>query len=251
MSELGRNPGRIIPAWHDFAAEHAGAERLYGIGEPIWAGRSHDELVECHRHEALLNLAFAGLRGLPAAVSVRHGGARARGRRRGVPHASVHGRRRRRPATAPPTAGSRAIAAPFDAPLPSPPATAEEVAFDARTVPAVRIFVTCQAAAAGVGPARREDLVLAVDELVTNSVRHGGGRGTLRLWQRGRRDRLRGARRGPHRRSARRPRPPPSADARRRLRPLARQPALRSRRDSHPADGTIVRVRVARATAPV
>src|SRR5207244_2662029 len=34
--------------------------RFRGIGEPIWAGRSPAELVECHRHESLLNLAFAG-----------------------------------------------------------------------------------------------------------------------------------------------------------------------------------------------
>jgi anti-sigma regulatory factor (Ser/Thr protein kinase) len=30
--------------------------------------------------------------------------------------------------------------------------------------------------------ARREDLVLAVDELATNSVVHGGGRGELQMW---------------------------------------------------------------------
>ena len=37
----------------------ARGRRLRGIGEPIWADRSPDELVECQRHEALLNLAFA------------------------------------------------------------------------------------------------------------------------------------------------------------------------------------------------
>ena len=30
-----------------------------GIGEPIWASRSAAELVECQRHESLLNVAFA------------------------------------------------------------------------------------------------------------------------------------------------------------------------------------------------
>ena len=34
-----------------------------GIGEPIWKGRSADELVECGRDEALINLAFAEGRG--------------------------------------------------------------------------------------------------------------------------------------------------------------------------------------------
>ena len=61
MAEVGVNPARIIPAWREFVDAHAGrGRRLRGIGEPIWAQRSPDELVECQRHEALLNLAFAG-----------------------------------------------------------------------------------------------------------------------------------------------------------------------------------------------
>ena len=40
METLGRNPARIISAWHDFVAAHGGAGRpLRGIGEPIWPGR--------------------------------------------------------------------------------------------------------------------------------------------------------------------------------------------------------------------
>ena len=45
---------------------------LRGIGEPIWAERSAAELVECQRHESLLNLAFADARRVLAAVPVRH-----------------------------------------------------------------------------------------------------------------------------------------------------------------------------------
>ncbi len=59
MDAVGTNPARIIPAWRAFVDEHAGKRPFRGIGEPIWAGRSADELVECQRHEALLNLAFA------------------------------------------------------------------------------------------------------------------------------------------------------------------------------------------------
>src|SRR5438132_6772395 len=61
MAEVGRNPARIIPAWREFVAHRAGeGGAVRGIGEPIWAGRTPAELVECQRHEALLNLAFAG-----------------------------------------------------------------------------------------------------------------------------------------------------------------------------------------------
>src|SRR5919112_1702168 len=60
MEELGRNPGRIIGAWRDFIREHAGGDvPPLGIGEPIWPERTEAELVECQRHETLLNLAFS------------------------------------------------------------------------------------------------------------------------------------------------------------------------------------------------
>src|SRR6476646_1289951 len=59
METLGQNPARIIPAWRDFVAANTGADQpVRGIGEPIWAGRTDDEVVECHHHEALLNYAF-------------------------------------------------------------------------------------------------------------------------------------------------------------------------------------------------
>src|SRR4051795_4999139 len=40
MAEAGRNPGRIISAWSDFARDHVEAgRRLRGIGETNWGGR--------------------------------------------------------------------------------------------------------------------------------------------------------------------------------------------------------------------
>jgi hypothetical protein len=62
MERLGRNPACIIPAWREFLGG-AGPEPVLGIGEPVWPGRSDAELVECSRHESLLNLAFDGGRG--------------------------------------------------------------------------------------------------------------------------------------------------------------------------------------------
>jgi hypothetical protein len=58
MAELGRNPAKIIPAWQKFIDTEAGTSRpARGVGEPIWAGRGTDELIECQLHEALLNVA--------------------------------------------------------------------------------------------------------------------------------------------------------------------------------------------------
>ena len=61
MGDIGHNPACIIPAWRDFVAGRSGSMR--GVGEPIWPGRTPDELVECQCHEALLNTAFADTAG--------------------------------------------------------------------------------------------------------------------------------------------------------------------------------------------
>ncbi|MEV4480596.1 ATP-binding protein [Micromonospora coxensis] len=57
-------------------------------------------------------------------------------------------------------------------------------AFDQAQVTELRHSVTSCAHAAGLGGQRLDDFVLAVNELITNAVRHGGGQGSLRLWRR-------------------------------------------------------------------
>jgi anti-sigma regulatory factor (Ser/Thr protein kinase) len=52
-------------------------------------------------------------------------------------------------------------------------------------LPRVRENVRAAALAAGLGPQRVTDLVLAVHELAVNSVMHGGGSGSLRQWVEG------------------------------------------------------------------
>jgi hypothetical protein len=60
MARVGHNPARIIPAWREFLAAKGGDGPVRGIGEPVYPERTPDELLECQRHEALLNVAFAG-----------------------------------------------------------------------------------------------------------------------------------------------------------------------------------------------
>jgi anti-sigma regulatory factor (Ser/Thr protein kinase) len=55
--------------------------------------------------------------------------------------------------------------------------------FGADDLAAVRARVRGCAREAGLGEDRTADLVLAVTELATNSVRHGGGGGRLRTWR--------------------------------------------------------------------
>jgi len=62
------------------------------------------------------------------------------------------------------------------------PAAAPFMAFNRSDFAALRDTVQKAASAAGVADDRASALVLAVHEIATNSVRHGGGRGWLRTW---------------------------------------------------------------------
>ena len=185
MADVGGNPARIIPAWRAFVDEHSSTGRPFrGIGEPIWAARTPDELVECERHEALLNLAFADSPPwwlvCPYDVTSLDGDVLAEAERNhpavidgGSPRAS---------------AGFRnldEVAAPFDRPLPPPPEGARLRSFDGSSLTETRAWVRELATAHQLPPARVDDVVLAAAELLTNSVRHGGGRGTLLIWSSG------------------------------------------------------------------
>ena len=185
MNDIGTNPACIIPAWQHFVAEQCSPHRsVRGIGEPVSPERSPAELAECHRHEALLNLAFAGAPAWrllcpydtgaldPAVIDeARHNHPWIV--EDGVAHESAAYR------------GLEDAAAPFDAPLPEPAVPPDALPFADGSLRDVRSFVVTHAARAGLSPRRTHDLVLAVNEIATNSVRHGGGRGTLRAWRDG------------------------------------------------------------------
>jgi anti-sigma regulatory factor (Ser/Thr protein kinase) len=179
MADLGRNPASMIPAWADFVAEQERSGRGFrGIGEPVTAERGPEELVECERDEALLNLAFAegppwwllcpyDTRALPPTVldvAAEN-------------HPSIVESGTRRPS--PKFPGIEVFSRPFADPLPPPP---EHVAARPFTdVRAVRRFVADTAPALG-APDRVDDLVLATSEIATNSLLYGGGGGTVAMW---------------------------------------------------------------------
>lgn len=185
MSEVGRNPARIIPAWRQFMAEHgARGRRPMGIGEPIWAGRSPAELIECQRHESLLNLVFDGSPGwwllCPYDTKTLDAGVIDEARRR---HPFIlQGGRHQKSAD---YRDNGIATAPFVDPLPEPPGQTVELAFVDGPLDAVRGFAAKHAADAGLGTARTADFLLAVNEVASNSLRHGGGEGVLRIWRDG------------------------------------------------------------------
>lgn len=178
IEEVGRNPASIIPLWRNFVDENGGGP-VRGIGEPAWCGRSPAGLEECHRHEALLNLAFAedpafsllcpyDARSLPADVVERVA----------VSHCQVESK------------GTVEESAEFDphpdyfaGELPAPSATPETLRFGIAELAEVRDQVTRAARRAGMDRREVADIVTATSELAANSVMHGGGSGTLRLWR--------------------------------------------------------------------
>ncbi|QFQ94993.1 sensor histidine kinase [Streptomyces phaeolivaceus] len=183
MTEVGRNPGRIIPGvLRAFADAHPG-RRVRIIGEPIWAGRSAEEYPACVQHEALINAAFEGREvtilcpydadGLaPEVLADAH-----------ATHPDVIDTGVRRDSDA---YDPERVVARYNQPLTYPPGAAT-LSFDARALPEARDFAVREAGRLGLAADRSQDLTLAVAELTTNSVVHGGGSGTLRIWAEGER----------------------------------------------------------------
>jgi anti-sigma regulatory factor (Ser/Thr protein kinase) len=182
MAEVGANPARILPAWHEFVDQNAG-RAIRGIGEPIWAERSAAELVECQRHESLLNLAFADspspfrllcpydTSALSQSVIDEARCSHSHLCTGGVYEESHIYR------------GLDEVAAGFTEPLPEPNLVPRSKVFQANTLAPLRHFVAKHAIEFGLDGQGTEDLVLAVNEVATNSVVHGGGGGILRLWE--------------------------------------------------------------------
>jgi anti-sigma regulatory factor (Ser/Thr protein kinase) len=183
MAALGGNPARIIPAWREFVDEYAAkGQPIRGIGEPIWAGRRAPEVLECQLHEALLNLAVDPDTPLwlrcPYDVSALEVDVLSEAERShpvlveetGYTGSRLYG-------------GAHHASEVFDHRLAEPTVAVVELAFDAAGLPAVRDVVTGRATLLEIDRDKVSDLALAVHELATNSLRHGGGRGLLRVWQ--------------------------------------------------------------------
>ncbi len=180
MATVGANPARIIPVWRQFVGDHRG-RAVRGVGEPAWPGRTGAELDECRLHESLLNLAFEDLDTefrllcpydadrLSADVLADAG----RNHPVLTPAAPVPG-----------YAGTPGALDLFRRSLPEPPPAAERMEFGADDLSGLRSLVRrlCDLVPLGAGEA--DDLVLAVHEVATNSVVHGGGSGVLRGWLR-------------------------------------------------------------------
>ncbi len=180
MARVG-NPARLITAWRAFVDKHAGAAQLWGIGEPIYSDRSPAELAECQLHEALLNVAFDA--DTPFSLLCPYDLEALAGDVIGEAHRThpfiVGGEARQAAAAFRPIDA----AGPFARQLPPPPADAARMSFETGGLGRLRSFLTEQAALAGLGQDATGALVMALNEIATNSLRHGGGHGEVRVWR--------------------------------------------------------------------
>ncbi len=178
IAEFGRNPGRLIAALWDFAGRNDGVP-VQCVKEPLWAGRSAAEVTEVLRHEALVNLAFAGQ---PLSLLCVY-------QRQLLTGSGLTATRLTHPILR--TAGGSTASGSYlgagvlppecDQPLAPPPPGALALTYR-EDLGQVRQRAQAAAAAAGLPADRAADLVLAVSEVAANTLRHAGGDGELVAW---------------------------------------------------------------------
>jgi len=178
MEKLGRNPARIIPFWREFVDEHGG-RAVRGIGEPVWPGRKFVEIDECQRHESLLNVAFGGTPAWSLLCPYDGGSLEDEVLEKvaGSHHLLACD------GTEEESASFVAETNCFAGDLPGHPLDVAAFEFDRARLAEVRSRVERAAEHAGVPSQNAADLVVAASELTANSVLHGGGAGTCRVWR--------------------------------------------------------------------
>ncbi len=173
----GRNPARITTMLDSFQAAGEGRRGL-GINEWSGASRSAAARAETRLAESLLNI--VALQTWPLDLVCLYDQATlaadelAEMRRS---HPFLRGEDTN--AAYEPDLGPALFA---DA-VPGAPAGVEPVDFGAGDLARMRAHVRGFARGCYIAPERVDDLVVAANEIVTNSLRHGGGRGRIALWE--------------------------------------------------------------------
>lgn len=178
MAELGRNPARLIGDLLDWIDQQDGPARV--VSETLWPGRSYAEAAECLRHEALVNLALADREvSVLCPYDAEHldveilAGAE-------LTHPYLIDEVGSRPSMRYGDPVKVARAAGWPQADPTPPVT--ELAFEG-DLGRLRRALAADPLLEDLEPARRADLVFAVNEAASNAVRHGDGLARARVWR--------------------------------------------------------------------
>jgi anti-sigma regulatory factor (Ser/Thr protein kinase) len=182
MTEVGRNPARIIPLWQSLLDENPNRP-VRGLSEAVYAGRSSAEIEEVKLHEALVNVAFEhsgpfrmhcpyGASILSPDLSLTEN------------HPVVLPAEPGRHLPADPGPGWAEVAEKiFRTPLSGVPERAERRTFGPAELSGLRAWGDAWARSCGLSEDRNDDLALALHEICTNTIRFGGGHGTISRWQ--------------------------------------------------------------------
>lgn len=167
---VGRNPALIFSVFDGFANAHAG-RRVRGWSEPVNAAWTSARRAEAGLHELLLNAEpcrkWDMWLGCPYDTTTLDDAALAAVR-------ASH-----------PDDGSdlaTVARAEFESPLPPRPPEADTIPVDAADLAALREMVRTAARMSGLDDERAEGLVCAVNEVVTNGMRHGRRPVDVALW---------------------------------------------------------------------
>jgi anti-sigma regulatory factor (Ser/Thr protein kinase) len=178
--EHGRNPARITTMLDSF--RHGGdGRRALGVTENVAAGRRPAALVEAQLAESVLN--SPSLQAWRMSVVCLYDAT-------ALDAAALHEMRRSHPIVRGEDDDNddydaRLLDELFTAPLPAAPAEAETLKIVGPRLMEMRDFVRRCATQSGIAPDRVDDLVLAANEIGTNSLRHAAGRFTVRVWSDG------------------------------------------------------------------
>jgi anti-sigma regulatory factor (Ser/Thr protein kinase) len=171
MTEVGRNPGRIIPGVLRAFADAHPDQRVRIIGEPIWPSRSAVEYPACAQHEALINHAFAGR---PVTILCPYDA-------EGLSDDVLADAMRTHPVIMDKTGtydsdryDPDVVVADHNTPLPVP-ADAVELIINPPDLGWLRREVAAFGLRRGLTEDQTDNLVLVITELATNSVEHAGG----------------------------------------------------------------------------
>lgn len=169
-STQARNPALVLSVLQSFVGD-AGGRRVRGLGDLTRPDRTPAMLAEAQLHDLLLNTPVCDdwniWLGCPYDSA-------------GLADDVVDSMLASHPAGH--TDMTNVLAEKFGAELPLRPADAETFAVDARDLGAVRAVVRTAATMAGLPDDRADGFVYAVNEVVTNSIRHGDGAAELALW---------------------------------------------------------------------
>jgi anti-sigma regulatory factor (Ser/Thr protein kinase) len=178
ITEVGRNPGRLLGIAGSFVQRHR--NRPVGIiGEPVWPGRTAAEYPACVQHEALVNIALAGdeVTGLCPYDASRLADSALADARLTHPMIWQGGSHRHNPEYAVDVALLRS-----NEPLTTSPAAVTYTVCELADLRDARRCCNRYARLLGMSADRVADVQLIATELATNSLRHTGGACRLAFW---------------------------------------------------------------------